>query len=355
MSRARIAICGLAADIVKGASGVTAKAKRLRDILEQDYEVVLVGRSDVKPTDGRVIAIKPARTRLWNLKLVPVLLRNRFDYIYCLDSITFLTLYLLAPLRKFKVIFDVRNIIPRKSAYGAWRPLHQWLLNFAVKRASYVVAEVEYAFEYYKRFTRNICLIPLFVDETVFKRSNRVNKPQADGAKVIGVIGPFLIDVNQVYLDFLYDNLGKFDSRIRFVVIGECHRKIKSDRITYTGYLPSLQDYVDQLSSLDGTMLIHKPLDPGPYTKILDSMACSLPVFTTPQGMLGIEYAQPGRDILVFEQDRLVDKVNELVFNEGLMREIGSNARIAVEKFYSRSANKNKLLQILEGLGTSTA
>ena len=188
------------------------------------------------------------------------------------------------------------------------------------------------------------------MDENIFKKNEEVNKFRAKGIKIIGLLGPFDIQLNEIYLNFLYDNLSRFDDRIHFVAIGKCNNRIENERITYTGFLNSLQDYINQISSLDTVLLIDKPLNPGPYTKILESMACSLPVFTTPKGRLGIEYTEPGKDILVFERDELPEKVNELTFDEKLMLEIGKNARITIEKYYSKSVNEKKLIGILEGL-----
>jgi glycosyltransferase involved in cell wall biosynthesis len=352
---AKIAIPVLGADFFEGASGVTGKAKRIYDILKEGYDVTLIARAskNEKRKHEDIIVVRPAKTKLWNLKLIPIIQKNKFDYVYCLDPLTFINFYVFSPIRKYKIIFDVRGIIKAGSPFGKLSgKIYQFLTNFAAKHADYVIAEVEYVFEYYKKFNQNISFIPLFVDENIFKRCEEANESRPNGIKIIGLLGPFDIQVNRIYLDFLYANLSKFDDRIHFVVIGKCNNRIENERITYTGFLNSMQDYIDQLSSLDAVLLIDKPLNPGPYTKILESMACSLPVFTTPKGRLGIEYTEPGKDILVFEKDELPEKVNELIFDENLMTEIGKNARITIEKYYNKSVNEKKLIEILGSLLT---
>lgn len=54
-----------------------------------------------------------------------------------------------------------------------------------------------------------------------------------------------------------------------------------------------------------------------------------------------------GKEPLVFEEDKLVDNINELIFNDELMAEIGRNARKVVEQYYGKKANEEKLIKIL--------
>ena len=51
-----------------------------------------------------------------------------------------------------------------------------------------------------------------------------------------------------------------------------------------------------------------------------------------------------------FEEKELLDRVNELVFDEELVRKVGRNARTTVERHYSREVNEEKLIQILESV-----
>lgn len=348
----KIAIPVVGADFFEGLSGLTGKAKRIYDILKERYDVSLIVRSNEKREHEDIIIVRPAKTKLWNLKLIPIILKNKFDCVYCLDPFTFISFYIFYPIRKYKIIFDVRVIITAKLPFGMLGgKFYQLLMNFATNHAEYVIAQDNYVLKFYKRFNQNISFIPLFVDENIFKKNREVkNESRTRGIKNVGLIGPFDVPINEIYLDFLYDNLSKFDDRIHFIVIGKCNNRIENERITYTGLLDYPRDYINRLSSLDAVLLIDKPLDPGPYTKILESMACSLPVFTTPKGRHAIEYTEPGKDILVFEKDELPEKVNELIFHEELMKEIGKNARIAIEKYYSKSVNEKKLKGIMESL-----
>ena len=136
----KIAIPVLGADFFAGASGVTGKAKRIYDILKEKYDIALIARSNEKREHKDIIIVRPAKTKLWNLELIPIILKNRFDCVYCLDPLTFMSFYIFAPIRKYKMIFDVRAIINAGSAFGKSNgKFYQFLLNFATNLENGVI------------------------------------------------------------------------------------------------------------------------------------------------------------------------------------------------------------------------
>ena len=60
-----------------------------------------------------------------------------------------------------------------------------------------------------------------------------------------------------------------------------------------------------------------------PLNKILEPMACSLPVFTTPVGAVGLDHVKHGESIFVYEESELVAKLNENLFDIDLMQLVG--------------------------------
>lgn len=52
-------------------------------------------------------------------------------------------------------------------------------------------------------------------------------------------------------------------------------------------------------------------------------MCCSPSVFATPKGMGGLYWIEQGKHILVFGEDELLDKVNQLIFDNELMTDVG--------------------------------
>jgi NAD(P)H-hydrate repair Nnr-like enzyme with NAD(P)H-hydrate epimerase domain len=47
----------------------------------------------------------------------------------------------------------------------------------------------------------------------------------------------------------------------------------------------------------------------------------------------------------------MVEKINELVFTDSLMQNVGENARKVVQQYYSKKANEEKLFRIMESIG----
>jgi glycosyltransferase involved in cell wall biosynthesis len=248
----------------------------------------------------------------------------------------------------FCVIFEAHGILSEENK-AKNRPavvirVCSLIERFAVGRSDHVIALSRDIFEFYKTFNDEIDLIPAFVDEQVYKAAHT----RAADFKTIGLVGPFDMPANKYYLQFLYEHVDAFDPRIRFRIIGKCDNMIADDRITYTGYLSSRDGYAAELASLDALLVPAQLPTSGPLNKILEGMACSLPVYTTPEGIVGLNCLENGKNIIVEEGRTLVGTINQSVFNDALTRTIGDNARKLVEQQYSRAANKAKLVRIME-------
>lgn len=329
------------------------------EILKNRYEIILFTRANEKQKlkgleEVDIVIVKPDKTKHWNLKLIPVIMKNKFDVVYCShDWFGFLTYFLLSKIYKYKIIFEAHSILSeehKEMGYSKIRvKLNQIHEKFVIKHADHVIALSENTFKFYEKYNKNIDLVPVFIDEDMFKINKEIeSKKYQRDFKLIGLIGPFNTIVNECFLDFLYENTKRFDDKIKFVVIGKYDNKIENERIIYTGYLESIRDYIDTLSNLDAVLIPSKIATSGPLNKIIEPMSCSLPVFTTPKGMVGLYYIEHGKDIHVFKEDELVDNVNELIFDDELMKEIGKSARITVEKYYSKKANEKKLIEIIK-------
>ncbi|HEY5141401.1 MAG TPA: glycosyltransferase [Methylococcales bacterium] len=90
----------------------------------------------------------------------------------------------------------------------------------------------------------------------------------------------------------------------------------------------------------------------GALTKVLEPMACSVPVFTTPAGLVSFDHVTLGEDIFICDESELVAKVNESLFDVDLMELVGKNARCTVETHYSTAANSEKFIKVIERLST---
>jgi glycosyltransferase involved in cell wall biosynthesis len=235
--------------------------------------------------------------------------------------------------------------------------ISKWREKLVVKYADCVIALSSDICDYYARFNKRIVLIPTFVNEKKFRppESPREWKSNDDKRKIVGLIGPFLRKgVNKSALDLVYRNIDEFDERIKFVIIGGCDYKTKNERIEYTGYL-NFHDYVDQLTRLDAVLVASRSPTSGPLNKILEPMACAVPVFTTPVGAVGLDHITAGEDIFICDESEMVPKINESLFDADLVERVGENARRTVETYYSATANQRKLIKVIERVASFNA
>ena len=355
-------------DISKS-DGTSGRAKRVFEVLQKKYDCTLIIRGEHESETDNVEVIRPSK--LWNFQLIPVVLKNRFDLVYCSsDFWGFFTYFALAKLRTCKVIFEAHGILSLEREYQMLKcfpdpspidkvriKMLKWQEKFVVKHADCVIALAQDISKFYGKFNKHVFIVQNFVDEKQFKPQERSRERISDDKerKNVGLIGPFfheyyinLPEVNSYFLDFVYKNIHKFDTRINFTIIGQCDYKIANERISYTGYLSDFQEYVDQLTLLDAVLVPSKFSSYGALTKILEPMACSVPVFTTPEGLVSMELATPGEDIFVFDEGELVAKVNEYLFDIELMERVGKNARCTIEKYYSKTVNSRQLIAVID-------
>lgn len=332
-------------------SGTTVRAKRVSRLLEGQFEVSLSGYHRLRGAipKAKFLLLFPC----WLFSLVRALLKGRFGIVYlCHDRYGFLVAKALQFIGKYKIIYEAHAVVSeeyrnRGKPAKKVRFMHS-LEGFVARHSDYVVALSENTFEFFRGYTPNVELIPVFVDTDFYKldRETRARMRRYYEIKnvLVGLVGSFSSPFNKHYLTFLYNNLDRFDERIKFMIVGHCLRRKENAALIYTGYVA---DYIDHISCFDCVLIPSQIPTGGPLNKIVEAMSLGLPVFTTPQGMVGLYHAQPGRDILVFGEDELVAKLNELVFNEELMKEVSSNARAAVESHYSAKANREKLFSVI--------
>jgi glycosyltransferase involved in cell wall biosynthesis len=348
--------------------GASVRAKRIFELLQKKYDCTLIIRGKHRSKSDNVIVIK--NSKLWNFQLIPVVRKNKFDLIYCASDFWGIFTYLaLAKLYNFKLVFEAHGILSLEEERRLRDPSSidkvslvmnkwwlQWREKFIMKHVDCVVALSSDICGYYGRFNKCIVILPSFVDEKKFRphKSPHEWKSDADEGKTIGLIGPFAYNSNHINtnaLDFVYKNVDEFDERIKFVVIGVCDSKIQNERIEYTGYLNDFQDYADRLTRLDAVLVATRFYTSGPLTKILESMACSLPVFTTPVGAVGLDHITAGEDIFICDQSEIVAKINESLFDADLVERVGKNARRTIETYYSAAANERTLVKVLARVG----
>jgi glycosyltransferase involved in cell wall biosynthesis len=342
--------------------GTTVRARMLLEILGKIGDVLVITRRGARAIDNGSSAssalrsevirvIKPENTRLWNFKLAPVVLENRrtLDMVYCVaDLFGFLTYHFFSKIFKYKTVFEAHSVCKEKRQFSKFRSLIFFLLEvFVGRKADAIIALSGSAYQFYGALNKNVFFVPVFIDTDFFKSATKTRKEER---KVIGLIGPFDTLANEHQLTFLYSKLQDFDNRVRFKIIGRCGKKLIDERLAYTGYLKSLEDYKRALCELDALLVPVRIATYGPKNKILEAMSCNVPVFGTPQAFLGLDFAEPNHNVFVYEEAELVSKINEILFLDNLLLKVGKAARNTVERFYDKKMNAEKLIEVLRGI-----
>lgn len=337
-------------------NGLTVRPLRIMKLLNDYYDLFLISNSKKNQQICGLENIKMhviKSKQFWNLKLIPVIIKNKFDLVYCSnDLFGFLTYYLLSKLFRYKIIYESHSIVSKEAEEIGESLIrikfYQIIEKFVTSKADHVIALSENTYNFYKNYNKNITLIPVFVDDNLFRTTKELEIRRYErNFKLIGVIGPFDSIFNSYALEFLYDNIEKFDEQIKFIIIGKCSFKIENERIKYTGYINSINEYVRYISSLNAVFIPSNLATMGPLNKIIEPMACSTPVFTTPKGFKALYHTTKYKDILIFEEEELINQLNQLIFDDIFMKEIGKNARLIIEKYYSEKINKNILLKVI--------
>jgi len=340
----------VAADLLD-TNGTTIRAQRVSNMIDAQFDVRLLGYSKSRANlpKAKLLALLP----YWLVRLICTLLGNKFDCIYlCHDRYGFIIAKVLQAVCRYKIIYEAHAVVSEEIEGMGKSSLSikfmRYLESFIARHSNYVVALSQNTFEFFSKRTANVELVPVFLDTDHYKFNEvervKVRRHYGIDNILIGLIGPFDTPFNKYYLSFLGNNLDKFDKRIKFMVIGRCAMNIQSSKVIYVGYV---ENYIDYLSSLDCVIIPSKVPTGGPLNKIIEAMSLSLPVFTTPQGMVGLYYIQPGKDIFVFEERELATKLSEIVFYRELMKTVGDNGHFAVENYYSEEANKRKLVALI--------
>ncbi|MBI5789666.1 MAG: TIGR03087 family PEP-CTERM/XrtA system glycosyltransferase [Candidatus Schekmanbacteria bacterium] len=122
------------------------------------------------------------------------------------------------------------------------------------------------------------------------------------------------------------------------------------NQVIVTGHVPEVLPYLEKA----WVYIVPLRMAPGLQNKILEAMACSLPVVATSAAVSGIE-AAAGHDLLVADDPgEFAQSVVKLLQDSRLRQEIGGNGRKLVEGKYDWNVNLQEFDKIITGLGFTT-
>jgi len=198
----------------------------------------------------------------------------------------------------------------------------------------------------------DVDIVPNGVDTERFKF--RVSR-ERDNNKRILFVGNFKWLQNKeaalVLLNKIWPEIKKKMDGVKLWIVGlnppEEIKKYDGEAVNVDG---GVKDIADAYYSSD---LLLAPIYGGGGTryKILEAMACGVPVVTTKVGIEGLG-AEDREDVLIAnEPERLADVCVEILKNGGLRKKIVRNARKMVEKKYNWGKIAGKLDKIYKEVG----
>ncbi len=274
------------------------------------------------------------------------LLRLRPDLMYCIGLYQVPFCYLFSRILGCKLVYEAHALAHKEarqtSAVSSFLSLIAESLTGIL--ADEVISLSEGTSDFYYRLGKNIHFFPVFVDTKLF----RVREKERQAAtKTVGVVGSFFMRGNLHALEFLQEHYSEFDERIKFIVVGESPLVLSLERVTQIGFVKGEERYAELVSSFDALLVPIDHATYGPKNKIIEAMASGVPVITTSGGIIGLDYAAPGHNLLVFEEKDIPKKVNIFLFEKDLLESVARNARLTIENHYSEGAVGESLTRIL--------
>jgi len=135
------------------------------------------------------------------------------------------------------------------------------------------------------------------------------------------------------------DELNRRGFPTKALVAGHFTDRISNaPNVIFTGWL-SQEKLADYINAADIAILPIRMTSKGIYTRILEYMGCGKATITTKEGATGLWFAVKDGGLIV--KDRISDIVDSAILllkNEALRNEIGKNARVIAEKYFSHKS-----------------
>ena len=347
---------------LKKTDGNTVRARRVISIIGGRFDTtVLAGTAQGEVTRSyagvpvqsffrfdKSIFMNPFKLARANFLFLRSLLSSHFDVVYA-EGLYFLpSLFLAARLVGTRFIFEAHALAHKERAQvSSIIPFLLLVIEALIGRsAAAIVALSGETQRFFARVNKRTLFVPVFVDTSVYK--NGRHDFTESQRKTVGLVGPFKGLFNKGQIEFVMKNLERFDRRISFALIGELDMQLDSEKVRKTGFLQEERDYASTLVEMDALMVPVQVGTFGPKNKMIEAMACGVPVFTTPAGVIGLDFARPGENIFVCEEEKLVDTINKMLFAKDRMAEVSSNARKMVEDHYSLEVCGRSITNIIE-------
>ena len=179
-----------------------------------------------------------------------------------------------------------------------------------------------------------IFLVPNGIDVDYFKPSEP--RPASNSILFVGYMGIESVDAVSYFYKDIFPLVRKEIPSAKFYVVGadppgKIVKLARDKNVIVTGFVKDLRDYYNKAA----VVVVPMKFVVGVQNKVLEAMAMKLPVVTSSLGNEGID-ASPGKEIFVEDEpNAFANRVVEILKNEHLRMEIGSNARSFVERKFA--------------------
>lgn len=256
----------------------------------------------------------------------------------------------LEPLLRRPLVFDVDDAIWLHA------PLGERACRSIARRARVVVAGNEYLADWFRPYACDVQVVPTGIDTLRFRpRAAGVTRPPGF---VIGWIGT---SSNLPYLEAIQPALAGVLARCesaRLLVVSDRRPRLPSlpsERVQWHPW--SVESEVESLQSMDVGLM---PLPNDPWTrgkcafKILQYMACGLPVVASPVGMNAELLVAAEIGMAVSSAQEWSDALIALEASPALRARYGAVGRRVAEERFSAAGVARRLAAILRGAASGS-
>jgi glycosyltransferase involved in cell wall biosynthesis len=249
-----------------------------------------------------------------------------------------------------KIVYDIDDLVykPQTSPHNRFIKFLKSAskVNFLMRHADHVVVSTEKLMEYAKKFTQHISLIPATIDVNKYTitNSNKTNNI------VIGWSGSH---TTSKYLHLLDHVLKQIADRhpIKIMVMGDKNFAIKGVNIELIEWTADKE--IEYLKQFDiGIYPI--PDEEWVYGKsggkLVQYMAAGVPIVASAIGPNFKAIKDGYNGFLVSSEEEWITKLELLIKDEKLRKQMGNNAKSYAIEFYSIEANVDKYLSIFNSL-----
>jgi glycosyltransferase involved in cell wall biosynthesis len=267
-------------------------------------------------------------------------------------DITWLLRDLLPGCRTFEAFLRRPLVFDVDDAVWLHRPFGKEAVISVAKRADIIIAGNNYIARWFEPYSQRIHVVPTAIDTERFKPKDPLLNLENERF-TIGWIGSssnlkYLVSIEHCMKRFMVEHP---DSEI--VVISDKSPNLKNLPADRFRYIPWSEDI--EVAALMGMDVGIMPLPENEWTKgkcsfkMLQYMACEIPVIVSPVGMNTELLAQGKLGLAAVTDSDWHDGLSFFYKNRNLAKDYGRAGRVVAEKYYSKKRILGQLADIFKG------